>query len=187
MMSRLPALLLFATAVAAAAAGCGRAAEPPVTHVPSLVDSAEQVVFDLSTILTNEGVARGTMTADTAFVFHDQTVFDVRNVGVKFNTATGEPSGTMRADSGRYDMRTQVLEGWSHVVITTVDGKKLETPQLRYNQATDVITSDTSFVLTTPDGKVQRGIGLVTDPKLNRINCLRACSGSGLVTSFPDR
>lgn len=186
-MTRQPTLLLFAAAVAIAAAGCDRAAEPPVAHVPSLVDSAEQVVFDLSTILTNQGVARGTMTADTAFVFHDQTVFDFRNVGVKFNTATGEPSGTMRADSGRYDMRTQVLDGWGHVVITTVDGKRLETPQLRYNQASDVITSDTSFVLTTPDGKVQRGIGLVTDPRLDRIRILRGASGAGTINSLPDR
>ncbi|HVA57502.1 MAG TPA: LPS export ABC transporter periplasmic protein LptC [Gemmatimonadaceae bacterium] len=185
-MKRASALVLIAAATAVvAAAGCARPAAPPLTHTPSLVDSAEQVLFGVSGVLTNEGVARGTMTADTAFVFHDQTQFDFRNVKVNFRDTTGKPSGTMRADSGRYDMRTQVLEGWGHVVITSTDGKQLDTPQLRYNQATDVITSDTSFVLTQAD-RVQRGIGLVTDPNLNHIRILRAATQSGTVTSFPD-
>ncbi|MDE3054488.1 MAG: hypothetical protein KGJ70_11425, partial [Gemmatimonadota bacterium] len=84
-MTRRPALLALAAAVAAiAAAGCDRAAEPPTTRVPSLVDSAEQVLFNVTTILTNAGVERGTMTADTAFVFHDQTQFDFRDVHVAF-------------------------------------------------------------------------------------------------------
>ncbi|MDE3128993.1 MAG: LPS export ABC transporter periplasmic protein LptC [Gemmatimonadota bacterium] len=186
-MTRRPALLALAAAVAAiAAAGCDRAAEPPTTRVPSLVDSAEQVLFNVTTILTNAGVERGTMTADTAFVFHDQTQFDFRDVHVAFRDSVGRPTGTMQSDSGRYDMRTEVLEGWGHVVITTNDGKKLETPQLRYNQATNVITSDTSFVLTQAD-KVQRGIGLVTDPSLNTIRILRGAGGSGVITSFPNR
>ena len=186
-MTPRPALLLLAAAVAAvAAAGCNRTAEPPLTHVPSLVDSAEQVLFNVSTILTNKGVERGTMTADTAFVFHDQTQFDFRNVHVDFRTGTGEPNGTMKADSGRYDMRTEILEGWGHVVITSTDGKRLETPQLKYNQATNVITSDTSFVLTQGD-KVQRGIGLVTDPDLNTIRILRGAGGAGTITGFPNR
>ncbi len=186
-MRRGPALVLVAAATGAlAAGGCERPAAPPVTHASSLVDSAEQVLFNISTVLTNQGVERGTMTADTAFVFHDQTQFDFRNVHVAFRDSVGKPNGTMRADSGRYDMRTQVLEGWGNVVITSTDGKKLETPQLRYNQASDVITSDTSFVLTQGD-KVQQGIGLVTDPNLVHIRILRAATQSGIINSFPDR
>lgn len=188
-MSRRPALLAFAAGVlslALAAAGCSRPAEPPLTRVPSLVDSAEQVLFNVSTILTDKGVERGTMTADTAFVFHDQTQFDFRVVHVAFRDSIGAPGGTMVADSGRYDMRTEVLEGWGHVVITSTKGERLETPQLKYNQATNVITSDTSFVLTQGD-KVQRGIGLITDPDLLHIRILRAAGGSGVITSFPNR
>ncbi len=188
-MTRRPALLGFAAAVAAlalATAGCDRPAEPPLAKVPSLVDSAEQVLFGVSTIITNQGIERGTMTADTAFVFHDQTQFDLRNVHVAFRDSTGAPSGTMKADSGRYDMRTDVLEGWGHVVLTSTKGERLETPQLKYNQATNVISSDTSFVLTQGD-KVQRGIGLITDPNLLHIRILRAAGGSGVITGFPNR
>jgi LPS export ABC transporter protein LptC len=182
---RLFALALLAAA--AAAAGCNTTPEPPVTHIPSVADSAEQVILQLSTILTNQGVERGTMTADTAFVFHDQTQFDFRRVHVAFRDSIGRPNGTMEADSGRYNMRTAVLEGWGHVVITTTDGQRLETPQLRYNQATNLISSDTSFVLTTADRKTKRGIGFTTDPNLNTIHILRASSGSGFIDSLPSR
>ena len=177
-----PAILLV---VALAAAACDRTAAPPVTHMPSVADSAEQVVLKVTTVLTDQGVARGTMTADTAFVFNDQTLFVFRNVHVDFRTTTGEPNGTMRADSGRYNMRTLVLDGWGHVLVTTTDGKKLVTPQLRYNQATDLISSDTTFELTQGD-KVRRGIGFSADPNLNRIHVLRNAGGSAVISSFPD-
>lgn len=172
-------------AAALGAAACQPSSAPPVTHMPSVADSAEQVMYQFSSILTNQGVERGTMTADTAFVFNDQTLFDFRNVHVNFRTITGEPNGTMQADSGRYNMRTMVLEGWGHVVVTTLDGKKLETPQLRYNQATNLISSDTSFVLTQGD-RVQRGIGFSADPDLNRIAIRRAAGGSAVVTTLPN-
>ncbi|MGH7670347.1 MAG: LPS export ABC transporter periplasmic protein LptC [Gemmatimonadaceae bacterium] len=173
-------------AIVALIIGCDGTAEPPVVHVPSVADSAEQVMIQFSSVLTNKGVERGTMTADTAFVFNDQTRFDFRNVHVDFTTSTGEPNGTMRADSGRYNMHTSVLDGWGHVVITTTSGERLETPQLRFNQATNLVSSDTAFVLTQGD-KISRGIGFNADPGLKRINCLRSCRGSGLVTSLPNR
>lgn len=172
---------------AVALLGCNTTPEPPVTQVPSVADSAEQVILGLSMILTNAGVERGTMTADTAFVFHDQTLFTFRNILVNFRTETGLPNGTMKADSGHYNMRTLVLEGWGHVVVTTTDGRRLETPQLRFNQAANLISSDTSFVLTTADHNVRRGIGFTADPDLNTIHVLRGASGSGLITSFPKR
>ncbi|MDE3151954.1 MAG: LPS export ABC transporter periplasmic protein LptC [Gemmatimonadota bacterium] len=179
-------LLLASLGVAVVvAAGCTRTAEPPITHVPSVADSAEQVMAQFSSILTHRGVERGTMTADTAFVFDDQTRFDFRNIHVNFSDSTGAHNGTMRADSGRYNMRTEVLEGWGNVVITTTNGERLETPQLRYNQATNLVSSDTSFVLTQ-GSRVQRGIGFTTDPGLNRIQILRKASGSGVISSFPD-
>jgi len=184
-VKRAAAAALLAAVALGAAAGCNRTPEPPITHVPSVADSAEQVMFQFSSVLTHKGVERGTMTADTAFVFNDQTRFDFRNIHVDFNTDTGEPNGTMRADSGRYNMRTEVLDGWGHVVITTTKGERLETPQLRYNQATDLISSDTSFVLTQ-GSKVQRGIGFTADPDLNRIQILRKASGSGVISTFPN-
>jgi LPS export ABC transporter protein LptC len=183
-VNRAPAALL--AALAGALLACNQTPEPPVAHVPSVADSAEQVMVGFSSVLTSAGMKRGTMTADTAFVFNDQTRFDFRNVHVDFSDSTGAHSGTMRADSGRTNTRTSVLDGWGHVVITTTRGVRLETPQIRFNKATNLVTSDTSFVLTQGD-KVSRGVGFTADPGLNRINVLRGARGSGVITSLPDR
>src|SRR5205807_1772186 len=85
---------------------CKENKEPPVGP-PGPVDTAEQVGFGVRTLLTANGVQRGELQADTMFVYNDQTKFDFRNARVKFNTETGAPNGTMRADRGLYDTRTR--------------------------------------------------------------------------------
>src|SRR5690242_10767789 len=117
----------------AAAGACNKSKQPPVSP-QSAADSAEQTGFGVRTLLTANGVQKGELTADTMYVYNDQTKFDFRNARVKFNTETGAPNGTMRADRGIYDTRTQVLEGWGNVVVTTLDGKRLTSPHVKFNQ-----------------------------------------------------
>ena len=164
----------------AAAGACKDVKQPPV-GVQSPVDTAEQVGFGVRTLLTGNGVQKGELQADTMFVFNDQTKFDFRNARVKFNTETGAPNGTMRADRGIYDTRTQILEGFGNVVVTTLDGKKLTSPHLKFNQLANEIASDTSFQLKAGD-REQRGIGFTADPNLTHFRCLRACGGSAPIT-----
>jgi LPS export ABC transporter protein LptC len=114
------------------------------------------------------------------YVFNDQTKFDFRNARVKFNTETGAPNGTMRANRGIYDTRTQVLEGFGNVVVTTLDGKKLMSPHLKFNQLANEVSSDTSFQMVA-GSRTQSGIGFKTDPNLARFNCLRSCRTTGTV------
>lgn len=177
-MRRVRRLTMLGVAVIALGAGaCRRTKAPPVTHVPTLADSAQQVMYDVSTLLTTRGVQRGQLFADTAFVFNDQTHFVFRNARVNFNTATGVPNGTMRADRGIYDTRSQILEGFGHVVITTNDGKRLTAPQLRYNQLANEVSSDSAFVLLDKD-RTQKGVGFNSDPNLTRFSCHKMCGGS---------
>ena len=163
-----------------AAGACKDVKQPPV-GVQSPVDTAEQVGFGVRTLLTGNGVQKGELQADTMFVFNDQTKFDFRNARVKFNTETGAPNGTMRADRGIYDTRTQILEGFGNVVVTTLDGKKLTSPHLKFNQLANEIASDTTFQLKAGD-REQRGIGFTADPNLTHFRCLRACGGSAPIT-----
>jgi LPS export ABC transporter protein LptC len=174
------ALAFVATFAIASLNACKETKQPPV-GVPGPVDTAEQVGFGVRTLLTGNGVQRGELQADTMFVFNDQTKFDFRNARVKFNTETGAPNGNMRADRGIYDTRTQILEGFGNVVVTTLDGKKLTSPHLKFNQMANEVSSDTSFVLTAGD-KEQRGIGFTADPNLTRFKCLRFCGAKGAIT-----
>ena len=165
-----------------ALAGCKKkGSAPPVAAKATLADSAEQVLVNTHSLLTDKGVQRGEMFADTVFVFDDNTRFDMRKVRVTFNTVTGAKNGVMSADRGQYNVRQQTLEGFGNVIIVTNDGKRLTSPQLRYMQGLNEVSSDTSFTLVEP-GKTISGIGLRADPQLTRGRVLRNFGGKGTFT-----
>jgi len=176
--------LMIALAIAAAtAAGCSRqGTAPPVKAGASLADSAEQVMFNVRSLLTEQGVQRGEMFADSAYVFDDNTRFELRRVRTTFNTSTGVKDGTMTGDRGRYDLRQQVLEGFGHVVITTNDGKRLTSPHVRYRQASNEVSSDSAFTMVEADGKRISGVGFRADPQLNNVTVLKGARGRGSFT-----
>lgn len=151
---------------------------PPVKASATLADSAEQVLFNVRTLLTDKGVQRGELFADTAYVFDENTRFDLRKVRATFNTATGVKDGVMSADRGLYNIRQQVLEGFGNVIIVTNDGKRLTSPQLKYMQGLNEVSTDTSFTLVQPTG-TSTGIGLRADPQLTHVKVLRNFGAKG--------
>jgi LPS export ABC transporter protein LptC len=172
------AMIVAALCVAA----CTRqGSAPPVKAHLSLADSAEQVLFNIHTLLTDHGVQRGELFADSAYVFDETTRFELRAVRATFNTATGVKDGDLRADRGRYNIRQQVLDGQGNVVITTTEGKRLTSPRLRYNQALNEVSSDTSFTMVEP-GRTLSGMGFRADPQLNHVTVLKAPRGQGSFT-----
>jgi LPS export ABC transporter protein LptC len=182
-------ILFAALAVAViGVAGCRKVTQPPVTGDATLADSADQVLFDVRYMLTQSGIKRGQLFADTMFVFGDQSRFLLRRVRANFNTETGVANGTLRGDRGTYDMRTQILEGYGNVVVTSTDGRKLTSNHLKYTQSRNEISSDSAYTMVR-GADVQRGIGFISDPNLNEFRCLRSCGGSGLVPigTLPNR
>jgi LPS export ABC transporter protein LptC len=178
-VSELAACVVVACAIAGASA-CTETKGPPVSPKTD-ADTAEQTGFGVRTLLTANGVQKGELQADTMYVFNDQTKFDFRNARVKFNTETGAPNGTMKANRGIYDTRTQILEGFGNVVVTTLDGKTLKSPHVKFNQLGNEVTSDTTFEVKAGD-REQRGIGFTADPNLTHFKCLRMCGGSAPIT-----
>ena len=154
---------------------------PPVKGGRTMADSAEQVMLGVRALLVDQGVQRGEMFADTAYVFEDQTRFDLRNVRATFNTSTGVKDGVMSADRGRYSTRDLTLEGFGNVVIVTNEGRRLTSPHIKYVQTANEVSSDTNFTLVEP-GRTVTGIGFRADPQLTRINILRNLGGGGSFT-----
>lgn len=168
----------MAVALIAAAAitlGCRKTTQPPVVGEAALADSAEQVLWDIHQFLTENGVKRGDLYADTAFVFNDQTKFVLRVVRGEFTTETGAPNGTMKGDRGIYDLRQRTLEGFGNVVITSTDGKRLSSNHLKYVETANLVSSDSAFVMRRKTGEVQRGVGFNSDPNLKVFKCLDKC------------
>jgi LPS export ABC transporter protein LptC len=156
-------------------------ATPPVKQGVSMADSAEQVMVGVRMLLTDRGVQRAELFADTGYVFEDQTRFELRKVRATFNTSTGTKDGVLSADRGMYNQREQRLEGYGHVVIVTTEGKRLSSPQMKYMQAANEVSSDSAFTLVEP-GRSLNGIGFRADPQLTRVQVLRAGTGRGSLT-----
>jgi LPS export ABC transporter protein LptC len=153
---------------------------PVRTGAVTFADSADQVFFDVQAPFETNGVKRGTLFADTLYVLNEQTRFDFKAGHVDFNTETGTPNGSMKADRGRYDQRMQVLEGWGSVVVKTIDGKSLKSPHVVYNQRLNEVSSDTTYEIIEK-GNVSTGIGFTSDPGFLHYHCKRACVGAGKV------
>jgi LPS export ABC transporter protein LptC len=127
--------------------------------------------------LTTNGIQRGDLTADTAYILEDQTRFDLRHTHVVFTTETGAPQGTMTGDRGIYSTRTQTLDGRGNVIVKLVDGRTLTSPHVVYNQGTHLISSDTSYTISDSRGS-QTGIGFTSDQSFKKFNCLKNCGGN---------
>jgi LPS export ABC transporter protein LptC len=176
-----PHLWLAATALVAVVACKRQGSAPPVKRGSTLADSAEQVMLGVRMLLTDRGVQRGELFADTAYVFEDQTRFELRKVRATFNTSTGTKDGVLSSDRGLYNQRESKLEGFGNVVIVTTEGKRLTSPHMRYLQGLNEVSSDSAFTLVEP-GRSLSGIGFKADPQLTRVQVLRAGTGRGSIT-----
>jgi LPS export ABC transporter protein LptC len=166
--------------VALVFAACRKSTRPPTVSKSVEEDSAEQIVFDVRTTMTETGVKRGDLFADTLFVLENQTRFLLRRVRANFNTETGAANGTLKGDRGTYNLQTKTLEGFGNVVVTSTKGERLSSPHLKYVESANEISSDSSYTLVR-GSEVQQGIGFVSDPNLIRFRCKRSCGGSANV------
>lgn len=178
------ALVIFGTVAAMILAGCQPGGTPPVAS-NALADSADQVLFGANAILTDRGVMRADLLADTAYFFDEGTRVEMREVKVTFFNTTGTRSGVLTSREGTYLSRQGNMEARKDVVVNSVDGRRLTSSQLRYDQAADEIASDSAFVLTEP-GRRLEGIGFRSDAAMHNVRCLASCGGSAGAVTLPE-
>lgn len=172
------AWLLAAVAIAGAAGACSNGTEPRPTSANPLADSADQVMFGISTMITDQGVLRAKLHADTGYFFDGSTRIEVRNEQTTFYTTTGEQNAVLTSREGTYNTTRGTMQARRNVVVVTTDGKRLVTEQLDYNQQNNLISSDSAFVLTQPTGTL-RGIGFTSDPNMTNMHVKRVITGGG--------
>jgi LPS export ABC transporter protein LptC len=145
----------------------------------SMLDSADQVAFNSRTVLTDAGLLRAEIFADTTLFLQQNTRISMRVVHGVFFSAQGSRDATVTADRASYDTRGSILEAYGNVIVTAVDGRVLKSPMLRFESSQNQILSDSAFVLTEPDGKELRGVGFRADPNLEVVTVLRVDRGRG--------
>ncbi len=166
--------LAFAISITA----CRQAQGPPVIAPNALADSADQVMFGTVANLTDRGVLKGQIRADTGYFFDDNTRLEGRVVQVTFFTETGAKNGVLTSREGTYNERTGNMQARGNVVVVSEDHRRLTTSVLNYDQARNEISSDSAFTLTDSAQRRLDGIGFISDPNMNDMRCLRACSGT---------
>ena len=176
-------LAMAAVAVWVAVA-CTRGKTPPMAARNALADSADQVMYHAKSVLTDRGVMKAELYADTGYFFDDNTRIEMRVLTTYFFTATGARSAVLTSHEGTYNSRTGNMEARDSVVVVTEDKRRLTTPVLRYAQAKDEITSDSPFVLVDSAHRRMTGVGFVSDPNMNRMRCLRACAATAGVVDL---
>jgi LPS export ABC transporter protein LptC len=158
------------------ALGCSTKKQPPVaTHSP-LADSADQVMYGARFNLTDKGLQRAQLQADTAYFFEDNTRIELEPVHTTFFTATGAKDAVLTSQRGTYNSRTTNMVARKNVVVVSEDGRRLTTQELIYNQQLNQISSDSAFVMTEPNRRLE-GIGFRSDPNMKNIQILKGASG----------
>lgn len=169
-------VLLAGVVVLASASGCTSKKQPPSAAHSPLADSADQVMYGAWFNLTDKGIARAQMQADTMYFFEDNTRIEAENPRITFFTATGAKDAVLTARHGTSNTRTNNMVARKNVVVVSEDGRRLTTEELVYNQQKNQISSDSAFVLTEPNRRLE-GIGFRSDPNMKNIQILKGASG----------
>ena len=161
-----------------AVAACSGVEQPPVLQ--SSVDSADQVGYGVTQIMTADGVRRMRLVADSAYVYSGPQQHHLFGLTVTFYTPEGVETSTLTAREGTYDWRTGNMEARGDVVTVSPDGNRLETSLLQYDRARNLIIGPERFRWTTPEQDVV-GDAFTSDPQLRDVVTTRARGALGRV------
>lgn len=184
-MTRTFRLFIGAVAVCTVAA-CNNTQGPPVAARSLLPDSAEQMLFGIELLLTDAGVKRTSVKADTLLTYDANTREELRRVTARFFTTSGEQQAVLTADQGSHSSRLGTMEARGNVVVVSSEGKKLETPHLKYDPTRSEISSDSAFTLTEGE-RITKGIGFVSNPEMTNMRILRGAQVTGTEVKIPRR
>src|SRR5712691_668490 len=162
----------------------GRGAQPTATQ--SVLDSADQVLIGMTHYVTETGLQRARVRADTAYFFSATQAAEMRTVHITFYDVTGNETSTLTAREGTYHWRTGDMEGRGNVVVVTKDGRTLKSEVMRYAQGQNQVSSDKHFVFTAPGGQHIEGEGFTSDPEFKSLAAKRP-SGAGGQRRLPNK
>jgi LPS export ABC transporter protein LptC len=163
------------------ALGCEDTGVRPTTTVQA-ADSADQVLEGFSHYVTNNGVLRSRVEADTAFFYEQTQTNALHNIKVIFFDTKGAESSTLTAKRGTYRWQDGSMEAIGNVVVVSPDGRRLSTDLLRYDNATNTILTDRHFTFDKGDEHLE-GNSFRSDPDFKNVvtDRPRGVSGNGML------
>ncbi len=163
---RRTALLVLSALSAAACTDPG--VRPTTTSITEAADTADQVLTGMSHYITENGVRRSLVEADTAYIYDPTQTAELRTAKVTFFDGSGNQTSTVTADEGTYIIRDGTMHARGNVVATTPDGRRLTTAVLDFDPKTNTISSDRPFVYSNAAEHVE-GNGFRSDPDFKNV------------------
>lgn len=156
-MSRLRLAVL-----AVLAAACqDRGIQPTQTVVTA--DTADQILYAMQHSITENGIRRSFVEADTAYFYEPTQTVQMVTLNVTFYNDAGEVTSILTADSGDYHWQDGAMTARGNVVGRSQDGGRvLRTSVLRYEPHSKQITSEQPFTFNDR-GNLIRGNGFRSD------------------------
>jgi len=161
------------------AGACDAGIKPTATI--SAADSADQVMQNMSHYVTNAGIQRAHVRADTAYFYSPSQTAELRSVHITFYDTRGAQTSTLTSREGTYHWRTGDMEARGNVVVVRTDGATLRTEVIRYSQAKNQVSSDRDFVFDEPTRHIL-GTGFTADPDFKVVTATHVTGKGGNFT-----
>lgn len=174
---RLSAVVALSTLLAA----CEETGARPTTTVQA-TDSADQVLEGFSHYVTNDGIRRSRVEADTAFFYEATQVTHLKKIRVVFFDVRGDEGSTLTAQRGTYRWQDGSMEANGSVLVVSPDGRRLKTETLKYDNGTNTISTSTHFTFDRGSEHLE-GNSFRSDPDFKNVvtDRPRGTAGDGLL------
>jgi len=159
--------------------GCDTGIKPTATIAAT--DSADQILINMSHYVTDGGIQRAHVRADTAYFFSPMQTAELRSVHITFYDTEGAETSTLTSREGTYHWRSGDMEARINVVVVRKDGATLRTEVIRYSQAKNQVSSDQAFVFDEPTRHI-KGQGFTADPDFKVVTANRVTAEGGKFT-----
>lgn len=177
---RYAASVLLASIVAA----CGGESTAPGATVGDVDLPADQIAYELQHVMTDKGVRKADLRADTAYFKESDSRVQLVGVELDFFDENGVQSGHLTSRTGDYDRRFGAMTARGAVVLTIQkDGgnRRIETEELHYDLSGDRIWSEKPTV-SREGNTVYRGSSFTSDAKFQNVKVQGATTTGGIPT-----
>ena len=174
-------LSVFSALAVLSVVSCEETGAKPTTTVAGS-DSADQILEGFSHYVTNDGIRRSRVEADTAFFYENTQITHLRRIRVVFFDVRGEEGSTLTAKTGTYRWQDGSMEADGSVLVVAPDGRRLQTETLKYDNATNTISTDQHFSFDRGTEHLE-GNSFRSDPDFKNVvtDRPRGVAGDGLL------
>lgn len=156
----------FAVALLAA---CDAATTTPEPGAGFRELPADHVMLDVEQYMTDDGVRRGELHADTAYVYVDSAKVELRKVHLLLFNPDGQQSADLTSRKGALDQRTNAMVARGDVILVARQGsRRIETQELHYDPNSHRIWSDVSTTMQQNGTRVT-GDGFTADDQMQNV------------------